>query len=100
LCNGFQLNCVLWWPWHDLAIWWLLFQACIIKSMLICHFIQQGESQVTLCINKIYSDTHKCITWPKKSSKGKQAWDKVCMDSSMILHKLNMPIITKYVSNL
>jgi hypothetical protein len=25
-------------------------------------------------------DIHKCITWPKKSRKGRQKWMKVCID--------------------
>jgi hypothetical protein len=35
--------------------------------------------------------TQKCITWPKISSKGRQAWDKAWIDFGLRPKKLNMP---------
>ncbi len=31
----------------------------------------------------------KCITWSKKSTKSKQAWDKACIDFKLNSKKLN-----------
>jgi hypothetical protein len=42
-------------------------------------------------------DIQKCITWSKKSSKGKQEWNKVCMDVGIQPRKLNAPIKTRLV---
>jgi hypothetical protein len=39
----------------------------------------------------------KCITWPKKSDKGSQVWEKACMDSSLNPCKLNTPMKTRYI---
>ncbi len=33
-----------------------------------------------LSIKVIQSNLQKCITWPKKSRKGKQRWNKACMN--------------------
>jgi subtilase family serine protease len=42
-------------------------------------------------IKSVQRDLHKCITWPKKSSKGKQKWEKACENSSLFPQKLNTP---------
>jgi hypothetical protein len=34
-------------------------------------------------------DLQKCITWLKNSRKGKQEWEKACVNSSSPLKKLN-----------
>ncbi len=38
-------------------------------------------------IKSVQRDLHKCITWPKKSSK----WEKACENSSLFPQKLNTP---------
>jgi hypothetical protein len=39
----------------------------------------------------------KCITQTKKSNKGKQAWDKVCIEYGLWPRKINMPMKTRQV---
>jgi hypothetical protein len=40
-------------------------------------------------------DLQKCITWPKKYGKGKQEWNKVCLETKIRPKKLNIPIKTR-----
>jgi hypothetical protein len=35
-------------------------------------------------------DVQKCMTWPKKSKKGKHEWNKTCIASSFHPRKLNI----------
>ncbi len=42
-------------------------------------------------------NTQKCITWPKKSSKGRQARGQTCIDSRLKPKKLSTHIKIKYV---
>jgi hypothetical protein len=42
-------------------------------------------------------DIQKCITWLKKSGKGKQKWNKVCMDAGIQPKKLNTLLKTRLV---
>jgi hypothetical protein len=44
-------------------------------------------------------DIQKCITWLKKSSKGKQKWNKACMDVGIQPRKLNTLLKTRLVFN-
>ncbi len=44
-------------------------------------------------------DVQKCITWLKKSDKGKKEWEKVCMDYGLNPRKLNTPVKMRYVKN-
>jgi len=37
----------------------------------------------------------KCIIWPKKSRKGRQEWNKVCVETNIRPKKLNTPMKTK-----
>ena len=41
---------------------------------------------------------HKCITWPKKSGKGRQEWNRACLDSGKRPRKLNTPVKTRLAS--
>jgi hypothetical protein len=38
----------------------------------------------------------KCVTWPKISGKGKQKWEKACVETSLHPKKLNTPVKTRY----
>ncbi len=40
-------------------------------------------------IKSTQANIQKCITWPKKSSKSKQTWDKACIDFRLNPKKLN-----------
>ncbi len=37
-------------------------------------------------------DWKKCITWPKKSRKVRQEWEKACVNSGLPPWKLNTPL--------
>jgi len=37
----------------------------------------------------------KCITWLKKSGKGRQEWNKACVETTIHPKKLNTPVKTK-----
>ncbi len=39
----------------------------------------------------------KCITWPNKSNKGRQEWNKACIEIGLKPRKLNTPVKTKVV---
>jgi hypothetical protein len=41
------------------------------------------------------TNLQKCITWPKKSKKGKQEWSKACVNSKIHPRKLNTPMTTR-----
>ncbi len=43
---------------------------------------------------------HKTITQIKKSRKGRQEWEKACVESGMLLHKLKTPIKTRFASKI
>jgi hypothetical protein len=59
----------------------------------VCQYVTSDEKATCglpyAFIKSTQVDVHKCITWPKKSNKGQQAWEKACVDSSFIPHKLN-----------
>ncbi len=38
-------------------------------------------------------DIQKCITWPKKFGKGRQKWNKECMDARIDPKKLNTLLV-------
>ncbi len=42
-------------------------------------------------------DVHKCITWLKKFSEGKKAWEKAYVDYGLSPYKLNTFVNTRYV---
>jgi hypothetical protein len=49
-----------------------------------------------ICVNQIYSIFFaKCITWTKKSQKGKQEWEKARANLGLRLRKLNTPMKTR-----
>jgi hypothetical protein len=48
-------------------------------------------------IKATQANVQKCNTWLKKSNKGKQAWEKVCVDSCLSPRKLNTPMKMGYV---
>jgi hypothetical protein len=41
------------------------------------------------------TNLQKCTTWPKKSRKGKQEWNKACVEIGICPKKLNTPMKTK-----
>jgi hypothetical protein len=47
-------------------------------------------------IKFVQIDLQKCITWPKKSRKGKQEWMKAYITICIGLGKLNTPVKTRY----
>jgi hypothetical protein len=51
-------------------------------------------------IKSIQSNLQKCITWPKKSRKGRHEWNKACSDSNLPPRKLNIPMKTRWLFNL
>jgi hypothetical protein len=67
---------------------------------------QYGIVEEKVCKDMIFTsiknaqfDIKKCNTWLKKSSKGKQQWNKACMDVGIQPRKLNTLIKTKLVFN-
>ncbi len=49
-----------------------------------------------ICVNQIYSKNFvECVTWPKKSRKGRQEWEKACVNSGLPTQKLNTPMKTR-----
>jgi hypothetical protein len=40
---------------------------------------------------------HKSITWPNKSGKNHQEWNKICIEVGLKLRKLNTPMKTRLV---
>jgi hypothetical protein len=48
-------------------------------------------------IKNAQSNNKKCITWPKKFGKGRQKWNKECMDARIDPRKLHTPINTMLV---
>jgi hypothetical protein len=60
----------------------------------------KGESLQKMRFTSIKNaqfDIKKCITGPKKFGKGKQEWNKECMDARIDPRKLNAPINTMLV---
>jgi len=57
------------------------------------------KDMIFVSINNAQFDFQKCITWSKKSRKGKQQWNKVCMDVGIQPKKLNTLIKTRLVLN-
>jgi len=45
-------------------------------------------------IKNVQFDIKKCITWSKKSGKGKQQWNKACMDVGIQPRNLNTLVKT------
>jgi hypothetical protein len=46
-------------------------------------------------IKYVQKDLQKCITWPKKSRKGRQKWEKACVNLGLSSQKLNTPMKTR-----
>ncbi len=46
-------------------------------------------------IKSVQVDLQKCITWPKKFGKGRQEWNKVCVETNIHPKKLNTLVKTK-----
>jgi hypothetical protein len=64
---------------------------------------QYGTTKEKICKNLRHIsiklaqfDLQKCITWPKKSTKGKHEWTKACNDSRIRLRKLNTLVQTRF----
>jgi len=59
----------------------------------VCQYAMINEKMYTSLsytfIKYIQGVIQKCITWPKKMGKGKQTWDKVCIDSKLKPIQLN-----------
>jgi hypothetical protein len=76
------------------TIWWLLFGPCLFKSFSIRDYRWKGA----FCfIKTIQFVIQKCITWLKKSGKGKQTWEKTCIESRLRPRKLNTLMKTRYI---
>jgi hypothetical protein len=43
---------------------------------------------------------YKKITWTKQFGKGRQEWEKACVESGLLPHKLKTPIKTRFASNI
>jgi 5'-3' exonuclease len=63
---------------------------------------QYGTTKEKVCkdlkyvsIRSTHAYLQKCITWRKKSRKGKQEWNKACVETSICPKKLNTPMKTK-----
>ncbi len=70
--------------------------ACIFQGLLICYNKRKSLQRLMICVNEIYSIFFaKCITWTKKSKKGKQEWEKTCANLGLRLQKLNTPVKTR-----
>jgi hypothetical protein len=50
---------------------------------------QRNKNLNYVSIKVVQSNVQKCITWPKKSRKGRQKWNKTCMDFEIFPRKLN-----------
>jgi hypothetical protein len=80
-------------------------ELCSFKKVLFTRNVAQfgGDDKTRMCFCKHFkypsikatqSNSRKCITWPKKSRKGKQRWNKDCMNSKIFERKLNTQIKT------
>ena len=56
------------------------------------------DNLTPISVKATQSTIQACITWPKKSGKGRQEWAKACMDSSFRPQKLNTPVKTRFAS--
>jgi hypothetical protein len=67
----------------------------------VCQYVTSDEKVahglLYASIKSTQVDVQKHITWPKKSDKGQQAWEKPCMDFGLNPHKLNTPVKTKHM---
>jgi hypothetical protein len=67
----------------------------------VCQYAIENEKVVTRLpfafIKAIQFVIQKCITWPKKSSKGKQAWEKTCIESGLRPRKFNTLMKIRYI---
>ena len=73
---------------------------CYVKSMSkACQYATSDEKvcrgNAYVSIRTAQADIQKCITWPKKSGKGRQEWEKACIDAGMRPRKLNTPVKTR-----
>jgi hypothetical protein len=70
------------------------------KKVLFTRGVAQfgGDDKTRMCFYKrikhaTQSNLQKCITWPKKSRKGKQRWNKPCPNSKIFPRKLSNQIL-------
>jgi len=52
---------------------------------------------ISTFIKAIQSIIQKCSTWPKKSNKGKQAWEKTCIEFGLRPKTVNTLMKTRYI---
>ncbi len=51
-----------------------------------------------VCVKCVQVDLQKCISWHKKSGKGKQEWNKAYVETGICPRKLNTLMKTKFSS--
>ena len=56
----------------------------------------KGMKEVSL--KDAQKSLQSCITWTKKSGKGRQEWDKACIDAGLPTRKLKTPVKTRFAS--
>ena len=56
----------------------------------------KGMKEVSL--KDAQKSLQSCITWMKKSGKGRQEWDKACIDAGLPTRKLKTPVKTRFAS--
>ncbi len=52
----------------------------------------------SISIKRCQSILQKTITWTKKSGKGRQKWQKTCLDMDIHPHKLKILVKTRFFS--
>jgi hypothetical protein len=80
--------------WEPFDIRCALFKACwyVIINGKVVHGLHYASIKV------VQNDIHKCITWPKKSSKGRSTWDQTCIYWLLRPRKLSIFMKTRYVN--
>lgn len=76
------------WAWMNCLMRCVLGMHCW-KCVSILDQVMTKLFVVQVCVHKTNSRWYqKCITWLKKPSKGRQAWDKTCMEFGLNFKKL------------
>ncbi len=67
-----------------------------------CQYAINDEKMITslkqVNVKVAQGNLQKIITWTKKSGKGRQEWERACVERRLWLQKLKTPVKTRFVS--
>jgi hypothetical protein len=87
-CNP-KISCNLWCVGFGSFFYGICFGHAFTKTCQFATINDKVYIALYVSIKVAQGYLQKCITWPKKSRKGRQEWNKTCVNYGLPLRKLN-----------